>query len=136
MRKAWSVRKNSPWSANASRRHAHPFGTISVVLLRDFKQLPSVCDSPLFKANGINPSGYNKYQLFDKSITFTEIMRQPGADQADIRAQLTRMGEVCLRKKTGEAGWIETPIYLRDREGNLPGHYHPCMCEEKIHDLA
>ena len=50
------------------------FGTISVVLLGDFKQLLSVCDAPLFKANGINPSGYNKYQLFDKSITFTELV--------------------------------------------------------------
>ena len=39
------------------------FGTIWVVLLWDFKQLPSVCDSPLFNENGINPSGYNLYQF-------------------------------------------------------------------------
>ena len=37
-----------------------------------------VCDSPLFKANDINPSGYNKYPLFDKSITFAELVRQQG----------------------------------------------------------
>ena len=70
-----------------------PFGTISVVLLGDFKQMPSVCYSQLFKANGINPSGYNKYQLFDKSITFTELVRQQGADQAYFSAQLTPLGE-------------------------------------------
>ena len=69
------------------------FGNLSVVLLGDFKQLSPVCDSPLFKANAVNPSGYNLYQLFDKAITFTELVRQQGADQADFRAQLTRLGE-------------------------------------------
>ena len=64
-----------------------------MVLLGDFKQLPPVCDSPLFKANAVNPSGYNLYHLFDKAITFTELVRQQGADQADFRAQLTRLGE-------------------------------------------
>ena len=68
-----------------------PFGNISVVTYWDFNQL--VCDSPLFKANAVIPSGYNLYQLFDKTITFTELVRQQGADHSDCRAQLTRLGE-------------------------------------------
>ena len=82
MRRVWSVRKKSP------RPHymVKPFGNISVVVLGDFKQLPPVCDSPLFKANGIKPSGYNLYQLFDQSITFTELVRQQGADKAGFIA--------------------------------------------------
>ena len=42
------------------------FRNMSVVLLRDFKQLPPVCDYPLFKANAVNPSGYNLYQLLTR----------------------------------------------------------------------
>ena len=48
------------------------FGNLSMVLLRVFKQLPPVCDALLFKANAVNHSGINIYQLFDKAITFTE----------------------------------------------------------------
>ena len=70
-----------------------PFGNISVITYWDFNQLPQVCDSPLFKANAVIPSGYNLYQLFDKTITFTELVRQQGEDQAYFRAQLTRLGE-------------------------------------------
>ena len=71
------------------------FGNLSVILLGDFNQLP-----PLFKANAVNPSGYNLYQLFDKAITFTELVRQQGADdQAHVRAQLMRLGEGVFTKE-------------------------------------
>ena len=53
-----------------------PFGNRSVVLLGDFQQLSPVCDSPLFNANVVNPSGYNINPLFDKAITFTELVQQ------------------------------------------------------------
>ena len=29
----------------------------------------------IIKANSVNPSAYNLYQLFDKAITFTELVR-------------------------------------------------------------
>ena len=44
--------------------------------LGDVKQLPPICDSLLFKANAVDPSGYNTYQIFDNAITFTELVRQ------------------------------------------------------------
>ena len=69
------------------------FGNLSVVLLGDFKQLSPVCDSPLFKANAVNPSGYNLYQLFDKAFTFTELVRQQVAYQTDFSVQLTSLVE-------------------------------------------
>ena len=45
------------------------FGNISVVLMGAFKQLPSICDSLIFNANAVDPSGYNLYQIFDNAIT-------------------------------------------------------------------
>ena len=45
------------------------FGNISVLLMGDVKQLPPICDSLIFNANAVDPSGYNLYQLFDNAIT-------------------------------------------------------------------
>ena len=66
-----------------------------VVLLGDFHQLP-----PLFKANAINPSGHNLYQLLDKAITFTELVQQQGADEQEhFTAQLMRLVEGVFTKE-------------------------------------
>ena len=54
--------------------------------------------------------------IFVEAVTFIE---HQGADQADVRAQLTRLVKVCLRKK---AGVVNIPQHAsRNREGNLPG---------------
>ena len=45
------------------------FRNSSVVLMEDVKQLPPICDSLIFNANAVDPSGYNLYQLFDNAIT-------------------------------------------------------------------
>ena len=45
------------------------FGNISVVLMGALNQLPPICDSLIFNANAVDPSGYNLYQLFDNAIT-------------------------------------------------------------------
>ena len=45
------------------------FGNTSVVLMGALKQLPSICDSLIFNANAVDPSGYNLYQVFDNAIT-------------------------------------------------------------------
>ena len=68
---------HSPWSEYASRRHAQTARTSHLgIYLGDVKQLPPICDSLLFKANAVDPSGYNSYQIFDNAITFTELVRQ------------------------------------------------------------
>ena len=51
------------------------FGNISVVLMGDVKQLPPICDSLIFKANAVDPSGYNLYQIFD--LTCATAMSRP-----------------------------------------------------------
>ena len=93
-----------------------PFGNRSVVLLGDFQPLSPVCDSPLFIAIAVNPSGYNIYPLFDKAITFTDLVRQRGADQTDFRSQLTSLGEGVFTEevpKTATGHKTATPFFAK-----------------------
>jgi hypothetical protein len=73
--------------------HNEPFGALSVVLLGDWRQLPPVCDSPLFSSATTNPRGYNLYQLFNEVIIFDEQMRQQGKQQALFRKELKSLGD-------------------------------------------
>ena len=110
-----------------------PFGNSSVVLLGDFQQLSPVCDAPLFMANAVNPSGYDIYPLFDKAITFTELVRQGGADQTDIRVQLTSLGEGVFREGAEGVAISTSQHAFRN---SLPLQCHPCICREKRHDQS
>ena len=111
-----------------------PFGNLSLVFLGDFKQLPPACYSPLFKANAVNPSGYNLYQLFDKATTFTELVRQQGADQAECRAQLTSLGEGVFTEEDYELEVVETstcfPQHIMQSSWTIPA------CAKKMYIIV
>ena len=119
MRRAWSFRKYLPCSANASRRHAHTTTTSHLVIYWwsscgtsiSGHQSAILCYCIVWSCLGSSrqmPLIPADTTYFDKAVTFTELVRQQGADRADFRAQLTRLVKVCLLKKIGGAGVVDT----------------------------
>ena len=65
-----------------------PFGGVSLVLVREFEQLPPVGDTPLYVADlkGILSNlGRAMCTEFTESVVLTEVMRQSGRDDAQVR---------------------------------------------------
>jgi ATP-dependent DNA helicase PIF1 len=68
------------------------FGGFSVILLGDWKQLPPVCDSSLYRGETKYPPGYNLYHQFKEVIIFDKIQRLEGNDQKEFRQDLDWLG--------------------------------------------
>jgi hypothetical protein len=73
-----------------------PFGSMSVILMVDFGQLPPVGDKPMYvSGNGtvVSDHGHSLYLMFESVIILDQVMRQPGEDPEAVafRALVMRM---------------------------------------------
>ena len=68
-----------------------PFGRIHILLLGNFCQLPPIGERALYDTRQCirrvidTTAGQQLYQLFNKTIILTEIMRQQGQDETSLR---------------------------------------------------
>ena len=79
----------------AARPHKQDqiYGGLSIILLGDFKQLPPVCDTAIYKRSAVTTHGFNLYRAFKDVIFFDRIQRQEGDDQKEFREQLERLAK-------------------------------------------
>ncbi|KAL8586174.1 hypothetical protein ACOMHN_057736 [Nucella lapillus] len=103
-------------------RASEPFGGLTVVLLGDWKQLPSVFDSPLYhnpcgskSRTKAGAAGYNVYRLFKDVIFFNQIERQAGEDQSLFRNELCRLSEGTFSEQDWQR-WKKRDLHLLSRE--------------------
>lgn len=75
-----------------------PFGSISVILIGDFAQLPPVGDRPLFAQEGAGSHGHTMYELFTKVVILDQIIRQSGTSTENKRFR-----EILMRLRDGKS---------------------------------
>ncbi|EXU95371.1 PIF1-like helicase [Metarhizium robertsii] len=82
------------------QRSSEFFGSVSVLLVGDFFQLPPVRQKPLYSTSTnlslLERKGQAAYQLFDRSVFLTTVQRQAGDEQARFRQALQELREVKL----------------------------------------
>ena len=75
-----------------------PFGGISVILIGNFAQLPSVCDHPLFAPEGAGSHGHTMYNLFTNVVILHQVVRQNGMSK-----ESKQFREILLRLHNGQS---------------------------------
>ncbi|KAK8912613.1 ATP-dependent DNA helicase PIF5 [Metarhizium anisopliae] len=82
------------------QRRSEFFGSVSVLLVGDFFQLPPVRQKPLHSTSTnlslLERKGRAAYQLFDRSVFLTTVQRQAGDEQARFRQALQELRQVKL----------------------------------------
>ncbi|KID81497.1 ATP-dependent DNA helicase PIF1 [Metarhizium guizhouense ARSEF 977] len=82
------------------QRSSEFFGSVSVLLVGDYFQLPPVRQKPLYSTSTnlslLERKGQAAYQLFDRSVFLTTVQRQAGDEQARFRQALQELRQVKL----------------------------------------
>ena len=75
------------------------FDDLNIILFRDFAQLLSVCETPLYSNESLKSkdllAGRNAYYSFNKTVVLNQVMRQQGEDSESVnfRALLSELKE-------------------------------------------
>ena len=92
-------------------------GSRSCLLFGDFGQLPPVMDLPLYTSvsrSSISDLGRSAYQTFNKAVVLTQVMRQHGQDQEQVRFR-----EILLRLRDASVTKEDWEHLMTRREGHI-----------------
>ena len=92
-------------------------GGRSCLLIGDFGQLPPVMDLPLYTSvsrSSISDLGRSAYQTFDKAIVLTQVMRQSGQDEEQVRFR-----EIFLRLRDASVTKDDWEHLMTRRDGQI-----------------